>query len=320
MRILVEVRKAKLQHSIRILFRGSLLLLLLTSCIEKDITLNLPEIENNPLAVVAILENDKQPFVLLSRVVSLIDEAITFPVTDASVVLYENGSSIDTLINLPYPGSDLFSSQTDAIFYSRSSLNFNDGSEYTLKVEAEGYATAVSESVVYHQVISSNITVDTVVTDSIDGLFGRIDVIFETLRNINRGEFVVRVSSERTRERYTTTDFSEEKINQNVQFSRWNRSLLHPGRNRSVFGTDLPQGTYHYEGDDRDLTQEYFGQRLSISVTNLTPHYLHFVEPLSRQNPFDIGGLGATPQALPSNIEGGYGYFTILDNQTVYLD
>ena len=292
---------------------------LLTACVEKDLTIKLPPLDANLLGVLAAMDNGRQPSVLLSRVEPLDDEMVVYPITSALVVLHQDRRPLDTL-NLLTDPSQSVDPLRPSVYYSNSVLNLEKGSTYHLTVEAEGYTTATSEGVVYDPVIVRGIEVTTEITDSTSAeqVFGNVTLAFQTYPGINAGDFVIQDRSELTSAFFAGTTWSEEEIADFIRFSRVDPFPFRLNDSRFSVGSELPGGTY--EGTLQGAGLRLSGQRLSISITHFSPHYLLFAEPFSRQDQENIGGLGTSAQALPSNISGGFGYFTIRDSQTVFLN
>lgn len=295
-----------------------LLCVLLTGCVEKELTIDLPAAVGNPLAVLAVIDNGRPPSIQLSSVEQLDDQAIFYPVSHASVVLFENDLPLDTLgllVDSLYPPTP----SSYSVYYSNKTLELQEGSRYHLVVEAANFTPAISEDITYRRWIGNNLRLDTSVTQLDEfGVIGNVSITFETLEAVSEGEFVIVDGSEATRDAFDGANFTETQIIEYIQQSRIDFIPFRISESRNIIGEALPAGSYTATFNDRYL--EITGQRLYLSVVNLSAHYLRFAEPFSRQSREDIGGLGTLPQKLPTNIRGGYGYFTVRDNQTIFLN
>ena len=288
---------------------------LLTGCVEKDFSISLEEkVDGKRLTILAVIDNGFPVIVLVSSVHNVDEALVNYWVEDATVVLHLDGKPIDTI---PYYGGRYTEkSPSDVSIYSSpDSISLVDMGVYHVTINAPGYEQAETEHLTFSKVFADNYNVSYDVFDTLSSQSSTVEIQiasrFDLLKSA-LGE--VRITEVEPVEYYYRLDTFPRDTTYRVSGDNFYPYLLNSG---VIFGYDMAVGSYV------DRSPRFFAELdyislipRCISVVHYTDTYLKFAEPYTRQERENIGGLGTTVRQLPSNINGGYGYFAIRDRRT----
>lgn len=285
---------------------------LFLSC-EKEIVIDTPE-QQKKLVAHSTFRPFTTPYVKdfqlhLTSSSSILDNRNIDTIEDAKVILFENGSILDTL--------DYY----DSLGLYKSDEFPTTGNEYRVEIMNEGYPEVSASDAVPEKSEVSSIEVDTVAfIDVDDNYYSRISLRFSDAANIeNYYEIQVKEAGSKEFRMLSTNDIS-------IVNERYYPSQLDPGFSypkRLLFSDN------HFEGEQKELSfffepaaytefengkpvRFFYDQVIEVYFRSISKcyfdYYTSLLEKLDNQEGEILYGM-VEPFEIPSNVEGGFGIF-----------
>ena len=266
--------------------------------------------------LLSVLDNNLPPTVILGTVNNVDGESVDYQVKDALVVLYLDDQPIDTLT---YYGSiyQNESPTTSSHYVSWDTIALVSEGVYHISASAPGYQEIETEHIEFVKVLSDSYEVRYVVYDTslylTDTLILQHKASFELI-NSAQGELRIEWVEPDPYYYYKLNPPAPEPGSPHPLSTV--QSYPYHLNYGTVYGYDLQSGQYNDLSDQYATYYHYYSVvPICISTVHYNDAYLKFAELFSQQERENIGGLGINAQRLPSNIIGGYGYFSIRDRQ-----
>ena len=288
-------------YSERFLLWLPILLYVMCSCSD-EVKIERPNIDSSGLSVLAVLTNNDHLSVTVSKVTEFNGPGIDFNVDNLTIELYEDDSLILT-IQEPFNYRLIDESPASATWYlSPTGFALNDGSNYQLKIFSPDYDTVISEPVPFEAVYSEDFEYINSVTQ-----------INQNFRNEVEINYRIDMTALGSSELFNYAPLDTDRGLESYSYTHYQ---LYRTRYGNPEGFDLPPGEYlrRYPPSEGQFDPSVSDYRC-FRVINLNPHYLKFARALQNQSREDIGGSDEASQPLPNNLRGGYGYFSVVDNQ-----
>lgn len=292
------------------LFTCLLLGLCCTACIERSILL--PEEPVPPrLVVLAYLVDGLRMEVYVSKLLPFSQDSIEFGVPDAEVLLYKNGIVETQMRHIAITncnGLDSVCVLGSSKHISDDTLHLEYGATYHIEVNAPGFPSVFSESIVADQHLDG-FSFDLVERDSLS-LYGRPALLIDTL------SLEYRYSGNPQDRLYL---FSEEAsfFYFKPEYNNRNRTLYDPRYHYALALSPLSSGLQEFVRPGSALNgygTDAIAYPFSLHVARYPADYLRFLDIIQAQDN-DVSGVYATsPVPIPTNMVGGEGYFVIIEH------
>jgi len=289
-----------------------LFILLLTNC---DDAVQIQRSDADPALVVRGVIYDGLPLQLyVARAQPQITGIVDYSVRDALVEVIKDGVPEARLFEFnPFSGGSGQPIGNTGFWYrSPDPIFLAPGSVYQLRIQTEGVPTLTSVPIEY----KPSVRIDSI--DNFDAVVKADGRTFEervnftthlTTLNENEGELRVHFGLSGGGRVSDTT--SLRRTGSNFDFPRGRSDvLINPEFQDTVFNAIFENELITYSGD----------VVLSLEYTFFQQDYLEFLAQLSIGNRFeDVAGLDARLDNLPTNIQNGYGFFTLADRHRYWV-
>jgi|GEM_PF-3450383 len=272
-------------------------------CEVKDPSFIVPPAPTDQMALLAMIFNRLPPVLELSALASFDGEENIYSIEDAEVVLFENDIPIDTLV-----WTSNFNSSGDFLtgIYVGDTVSLTDGFVYHLKASAPGFVSATTAPKVFQQYFDNDFTVFNVTTDTLGQDEVSIDVSLQlkVIKPAEDGFFTINfffIGDE-------IVDLANglESTWRSILPTAGNVILPAPEINEVVFRRTLPSIVDFDNLQINLVRQKGYASFMSNRDAEIISAYLNMELE-------DIGGVFNQPQPLVSNVENGYGFWTIAD-------
>ncbi len=287
----------------------------LTACVER--TLDLPEEYSQPrLAVIATLADSVRMEVLISNAVSFDTDTFRHAVTNAEVTLYKNGTFAASLYYTPMDNCDGGCGFRFSRYLTDRPVEVEYGANYHLEVSAPGYPDLSSEPV-YAQRQLSGVKLAAVFSDT---TFYFNDPNYPELNVVRVDTLALQYDFLGDRQDELKLEFYRSYRIDTSPISFW-----FPDPNDQVelsVENSNPQVFTYPTFSNISLEAEGPGSYFTIDLVRYPAAFVAFRDEISKQrNTNNIAGIyAASPTPIPTNMIGGYGYFTILEHYMIYHD
>lgn len=270
------------------------------ACLEKEIPISFPTTEPR-LDIEALFRPNEKALALIARTIDVNEPTVDFSVTDAVVTVWKNNQPVDTLAFIP-PEIRRVRGPGYSGYESGRSFEIDYGAEYQLVVEAPGLPTARSEIVRPHRKISlHNVQYELHITDRYSS---KISSLSFSIADDPGTDDLYRVQIE-----YRNTDLP------------W--YVYNVGHTFELDDDNVTSDTIHFHQVDMQVFEisDYFPDidfkrtfpnQAVIRVTRYDQAYEAFLESRLETNS-EFGGLFAGNPFVASNIQNGYGVFSIAE-------
>ena len=264
----------------------------LSSCLDTEGFI--AESDSDSLLVVdGILISGKRPTVYIGKSLSLGVNNLTFRIPDAEInaVILENGLPFLHLQPLPDSfGNVEATPRTNRTFGLDSIIHLQEGAEYRLVVEAEGFPTLSSQEFEYQSATGLE-EISIVRDESVDDEGNCV---------LRQATFEIRDELVGPYDYWLETYLRDLPLEERERFGRY----LFPSFTMSQNNNLSYVRTWRDNGPrcDSDSNNRIFG------VIATPKEYTDFMR-IRDNSLLDLGGVFAVPEELPHNVQGGYGYF-----------
>ena len=263
-----------------------------TSCLDQEGDLRI-ESELPQIVVDGIIVSGQKPVLFIGKTAPTLSNNLTFriPESNVSVMLFKDGAPYVRL--LPAEG-ELFDNvdgipRSNKMFTLDSALTLVENSTYQLKVSAEGLPELRSEPIIYRELI--NIEDVSVRKDTASFSNGncKIKVISLSVPSLGQDEVIF----------WAETFLNNSPIEDRSVLGSTGFVKFTKGAERDVLSLEWP---------DAGVDCSFVEDRLRMLIVATPKEYGAYV--VAKDNSFlDLGGVFATPDDIPQNVIGGYGYF-----------
>jgi hypothetical protein len=242
---------------------------------------------NNPL--VADVYNRFPPVLELSAIASFDNEANNYSIENAEVILYENDGPVDTLrwVNNINTNGDFLTG-----IYIGDTTNLIDGASYHLKVNAPGYVTATTETLVFEQYFDDDFTEFSVTTICLETDEVEIEAVLQFR--------VVKVPDDGF---FTVTELPNRVINQTNAGGgiRQTWRILLPKPGSTLLPTPMINDLVLFRGFDSTVDLRILEVNLNnrnLYASYITNNTAEILSSYLNMEDEDIGGIFNQPQLL----------------------
>lgn len=286
----------------------------LTSSCTDEVTFIQPTLSESHAVIRGVVYDGLPLYVYVVKAVPELVGTIDYRLQGASVGLYKDNLLLEQLLEVTEDDGIVSVAGTSQTWYKTSGPVFLEpGAEYFLRVEADGIPTAQSVPIQFSPVIQIDSIANTNKIINSDGITFAESVNLETSITVQReAEGSLTVTSSYAADNFIPNTTNLRSISRHYDFLVPEPTVLldpSPGRT-SVDVIYSPRRTNY------DPCRCFF----LMEFTFFPKDYLDFVQPLFIGNRFeDFNGLNSRIGPIPTNIENGYGFFTLAERYRYWI-
>lgn len=271
---------------------------------------------SDPAVVIRGAVYDGLPlYVYVVKAVPELSGVIDYRLRGAKVGLYKDDLLLEQLVEVTEDDGVVSVAGTSQTWYKTTSPIFLEpGSVYFLSVEATGIPTARSVPIKFDPVIQIDSISNTDKIINLDGVTFAESINLETFITVLReAEGSLRISLGYAGDNRIPDTINRRVISRNFDFYGGPEPtiLLDPFPGRSIVDVNYSAEISSYEPCRCFFVMEY---------TFFPKDYIDFVQPLFIGNRFeDFNGINSRIGPIPTNIENGYGFFTLAERYRFWI-